>query len=265
VSVLDRILARVGERLAETMRAVPLPDVRAAAAEAAPRASFRNAIAREGTTLIAEAKHASPSRGTLREPYDPAELARAYEGAGARAMSVLTEPDFFGGSPEHLRAARDACALPLLRKDFVTDPYQVWEARAWGASAVLLIVAALEDARLARLLGAAAEAGLDALVEVHTVAETARAVRAGAAIVGINNRDLGTFETDRATTRMLARGLPADTLVVSESGIFTRAHVEEVEAAGAHAVLVGEAIVTEEDPAGKVRELSGGTPGGGAA
>lgn len=265
MSVLDRILARVGERLVGTMRETAPADVRAAAAAAPARPSFRAALAREGTSLIAEAKHASPSRGILRAPYDPAELARIYEASGARAMSVLTEPDFFGGSPEHLRAARDACALPLLRKDFVTDPYQVWEARAWGASAVLLIVAALDDARLRDLLAVGADAGLDALVEVHTAAEAERAAAAGAPIVGINNRDLSTFETDRAVTGTLARRLPAGTIVVSESGILTREHVQEVEAAGAHAVLVGEAIVREADPGGKVRELAGGTPGGGAA
>jgi indole-3-glycerol phosphate synthase len=265
VSILDRILARVGERLAGAMSDVPLADVQAAAEAAPARPSFREALARPGTTLIAEAKHASPSRGTLRDPYDPVELARTYEAAGARAMSVLTEPDFFGGSPEHLRAVRDACALPLLRKDFVTDAYQVWEARAWGASAVLLIVAALEDARLRELLLVAAVAGVDALVEVHTEAEAARAAEAGAPIVGINNRDLVTFETDRTTTGKLARLLPAGTVIVSESGISTRAHVREVESAGAHAVLVGEALVVEANPAGKIRELLGEGPQGGAS
>lgn len=265
MSVLERILGRVSERLAGTMRETPLAAVREVAQAAPVRASFRAALARAGTSLIAEAKHASPSRGVLREPYDPAELARIYEASGARAMSVLTETDFFGGSPEHLRAARDACALPLLRKDFVTDPYQVWEARAWGASAVLLIVAALDDARLRDLLAVAGEAALDAVVEVHTASEAERAAAARAPIVGINNRDLATFVTDRAVTGRLARLLPEGTIVVSESGIFTREHVREVEAAGAHAVLVGEAIVKEADPAGKVRELTGGAPGGGAA
>jgi len=257
VSVLDRIVARVTERLAERKRRVTEAAVRAEAEEAPAPPSFRAAVAAAGTTLIAEAKCASPSRGVLREPYDPAGLARIYEAAGARAMSVLTEPDFFRGAGEHLRAARAACALPLLRKDFTVDPYQVWEARAWGASAVLLIVAVLGDEELADLLAVSRDAGLDTLVEVHTEAEADRAMAAGADVIGINNRDLATFETDRATTARVAARLGGAALVVSESGIFTRAHVREVERAGASAVLVGEALVVEADPGAKVRELVG--------
>jgi indole-3-glycerol phosphate synthase len=241
----------------DTQRRVTLAEVRRSAEAAPARPSFRAALAAPGTSLIAEAKCASPSRGVLREPYDPVELARTYEAAGARAMSVLTEPEFFRGAPDHLRAVREACSLPLLRKDFLVDPYQVWEARAWGASAALLIVAALDDALLRDLHALAEEVGLDALVEAHTEAEADRALAAGARIVGVNNRDLRTFDTDRATTARVAARLPQDVLLVSESGIHTRAHVQEVEAAGASAVLVGEALVTAEDPAERIAELIG--------
>lgn len=257
MSVLAEIVARVGEGVAAAKRTTPAAAVRAAAESAPPRASFAAALREDGMTLIAEAKRRSPSRGLLREPYDPAALARAYATAGARAVSVLTEPHFFGGAPEHLRMARDAVSLPLLRKDFVVDEYQLFEARAWGASAALLIVAALDDARLADLHAACTGTGLDALVEVHTEAEAERALRAGARILGVNNRDLTTFRTDRAVTARVARAVPAGMPLVSESGIRARADVLEVERAGACAVLVGEALVTAEDPAAKARELLG--------
>jgi indole-3-glycerol phosphate synthase len=257
VSILDRIVDSVRTRLEDTRRKVPLADVRRHAEQAPRRPSFREALAAPGTSLIAEAKCASPSRGVLRDPYDPADLARTYEAAGARAMSVLTEPEFFRGSPDHLRAVRDACSLPLLRKDFVVDAYQLWEARAWGASAALLIVAALDDVQLRDLHALTEELGLDALVEAHTEDEADRALGSGARIVGVNNRDLRTFETDRATTARVASRLPDDVLLVSESGIHTRAHVREVEAAGASAVLVGEALVTADDPAARIAELIG--------
>ncbi|GJM45395.1 MAG: indole-3-glycerol phosphate synthase [Gemmatimonadota bacterium] len=257
MNVLDRIVAQVGERLLERQRAEPLAAVRARA-EAAPNPpAFAEALRQPGTSLIAEAKQASPSRGVLRADYDPAALARTYEAGGARAMSVLTEPDFFRGAPDHLRAARAACRLPLLRKDFLTDPYQLWEAREWGASAVLLIVAVLETARLRDLVAQASDLGLDALVEVHSEPEVERALEASARIVGINNRDLTTFETDLQTTGRLAGRLPAEVLVVAESGIFTREHVLEVERAGASAVLVGEALVAEADPSARIAELLG--------
>jgi indole-3-glycerol phosphate synthase len=261
MSVLERIVGTVRDRLAETRKAVPESALRdrAGSAAGAPAPSFRAAIAAGGTSLIAEAKRRSPSRPDGFGPagYDPAELARRYERAGARAMSVLTEPDFFGGSGGHLEAARGACGLPLLRKDFVVDVYQCWEAKAWGASAALLIVAALDDAELADLHAALTGLGLDALVEVHTEGEAERALRLGDAIVGVNNRDLTTFVTDRATTSRIAALLPPGALLVAESGISTRAHVEEMERAGAAGVLVGEAIVGAPDPEAKVRELVG--------
>ncbi len=257
MSLLAEIVESVERRLADTKRAKPFARVRQAAESAPRRPSFLAALDAAGTSLIAEAKQRSPSRGVLRQPYDAAALARLYADSGARAVSVLTEPEFFGGSGKDLVAARDACAVPILRKDFVVDPYQVFEARAWGASAVLLIVAALDDARLADLRAVAAELALDALVETHTEQEAERALAAGAAIVGVNNRDLATFRTDRATTARIAGILPRGTRIVAESGIASRPDVLEVERAGACAVLVGEALVTAEDPAAKVRELIG--------
>lgn len=257
MSVLDQIVGRVRERLPESKRRLPASRLRELAESALPRASFLEALRGPGIRLIAETKRRSPSRGLLREPYDPVALARQYQSAGAAAVSVLTEPVYFGGAPEHLQAVRDAVVLPLLRKDFVVDEYQVWEARAWGASAVLLIVAALDDSELGDLRAAADAARLTALVEVHTEAEAERALRAGARCVGVNNRDLATFATDRATTARVAAGLPDGVLLVSESGIHARAHVDEVRRAGASAILVGEAIVTAADPAAKIRELLG--------
>ncbi len=257
MSILDRIVRKVQERMAARMAERPLADVRQEAEAVPSRPSFRAALDRAGTSLIAEAKAASPSKGMLRDPYDPAELARIYETAGARAMSVLTEPDFFGGAPGHLRAAVDACALPVLRKDFLVEPYQVWEAKAWGASAALLIVAALSDERLRDLRTLLEEIGLDALVEVHTPAEAERALAAGATILGVNNRDLATFETDLGVTARVGSGVPDGVLLVSESGIRSRADVLEVERAGAKAILVGEALVSSDDPAARVRELVG--------
>ncbi len=257
MSVLERIVARVRERLDETRRGRPLAAIRREAESSALRASFREAIARPGITLVAEAKRASPSQGILREPYDPTTLARAYEGAGAGALSVLTEPDFFLGSPDDLRRVARATRLPILRKDFVVAEDQVWEARAWGASAVLLIVAALDDARLRALATLAEEVGLGALVEVHSETEGERALEAGARLIGVNNRDLATFTTDLATTDRVARLLPEDVLLVSESGITSRADVLAVERAGADAVLVGESLLKSPDPAHKIAELLG--------
>jgi len=260
VSVLERIVGRVRERLVERRRELPPARVREEAEAAPAPPSFREALEQPGLSLIAEAKRCSPSRPEgfgARGAYDPAALARGYEAAGARAMSVLTEPDFFGGAPDHLRAARGACGLPLLRKDFLVDPYQCWEARAWGASSALLIVAALEDGALADLHTLLGELGLDALVEVHTEAEAERAMALPSPIVGVNNRDLATFTTDRSTTARIARLLPAGTPLVSESGIATRDHVRELEAAGATGILVGEVLLAAPDPGRKVRELLG--------
>jgi indole-3-glycerol phosphate synthase len=260
VSVLDRILERGRERLAERRAAVPESRVRAEAEAAPVPPDFRDAVERPGTSVIAEAKRRSPSRPHgfgVGRALDPAQLAREYEAAGARALSVLTEPDFFGGHADDLRSARAACRLPVLRKDFLVDPYQCWETRAWGASAALLIVAALDDARLRDLHDLLGELGLAALVEVHTEAEADRALAVSPRLVGVNNRDLGTFVADRSTTARVAARLPAGTTLVAESGISTREHVLEMEAAGAAAVLVGEALLVSTRPGDRVRELRG--------
>lgn len=262
MNVLDRIVVRVRERLDETRRSRPLAMIRREGEQSSPRASFREALRAPGISLIAEAKQASPSKGILRAPYDAAGLARLYEVAGARAISVLTEPEFFRGSEADLRAVAGATRLPILRKDFVVAEDQLWEARAWGASAALLIVAVLEDSHLADLLHIASGASLDALVEVHTETELERALRAGASIVGVNNRDLTTFVTDLGTTGRLARGRAPGMVLVAESGIGSRADVLTVERAGADAMLVGEAILVASDPARKIAELLGTDEGG---
>jgi indole-3-glycerol phosphate synthase len=246
-------------RLAAERRAdrLPLPAVQAAAAAAPAPRSLRQAARRgpDGPRVIGEVKRRSPSRGDLRPDLDPAALAGAYAAGGAAAVSVLTEPRHFAGSPEDLRAVRAAVDLPVLRKDFVSTPYQVWESRAWGADAVLLIVAALDPAALRALLDEAAAAGLDALVEVHTTAEAATATAAGATLVGVNARDLTTLEVDPGRFAAVRDALPGGAVLVAESGIRDRAGVEAADAAGADAVLVGESLVTAEDPVRAVRAL----------
>jgi indole-3-glycerol phosphate synthase len=238
-------------RLAAERRAdrLPLPAVQAAAAAAPPPRSLRQAARRgpDGPRVIGEVKRRSPSRGDLRPDLDPAALAGAYAAGGAAAVSVLTEPRHFAGSPEDLWAVRAAVDLPVLRKDFVSIPYQVWESRAWGADAVLLIVAALDPAGLRVLLDEAAAAGLDALVEVHTTA--------GATLVGVNARDLTTLEVDPGRFAAVRDALPGGAVLVAESGIRDRAGVEAADAAGADAVLVGESLVTADDPTSAVRAL----------
>jgi indole-3-glycerol phosphate synthase len=261
VTSTDSFLARAvaDARLASERRAerLPLAAVRAAAGAAPPPRGLRRAISRgpSGPRLIAEVKRRSPSRGDIRVGLDPAALAAAYAAGGAAAVSVLTEPRHFAGSPEDLMAVRAAVDLPVLRKDFVTTPYQVWEARAWGADAVLLIVAALDPTALRALLAEAAAAGLDALVEVHTVAEAGAAAAAGAALVGVNARDLATLEVDPGRFAAVRDALPGGAVLVAESGIRDRADVEAAAAAGADAVLVGESLVRAHDPAAAVADL----------
>ena len=209
-----------------------------------------------GVRLVAEVKKASPSRGVLADNLDPVALARRYAAAGADAVSVLTDEKYFQGRLDLLGAIRDAVTPPLLRKDFTLDEYQLWEARAAGADAVLLIVAILESPLLRDLLAAAKGLGLAALVECHTAEELDRALAAGSRLLGINNRDLATFETRIETTLALLPLVPPGPLVVSESGFFTGDQVRQVVAAGAHAVLVGEALVRAADVGAKVRELT---------
>jgi len=257
VSILERILASTRQRLDAAARETPLAEVRARAEAAPARASFRAACAAPRTTIIAEAKRASPSKGVLRDPYDAGDLAVLYERAGARALSVLTEPEFFLGSPEDLRRAAQASPLPILRKDFVVSETQIWEAKAWGASAVLLIVSALDASLLRDLLSLANESGLAALVEAHTEKEAETALAAGADLIGANNRDLATFAVDLQVTARIAALLPSDALLIAESGISSREDVLFVEKSGACAVLVGESLLTSGDPARKIQELLG--------
>jgi indole-3-glycerol phosphate synthase len=248
-SVLDRIVERTRERVAAGRAARPLDAVRAAAADAPPRRPFAEALSRAGRlNVIAEHKRRSPSRGAIREDLEPSDVARRYAAAGAAALSVLTEPESFGGSLEHLVEARAAVDVPVLRKDFVVDPWQLWEARAAGADAALLIVASLSDAELASLLGAAREASLDALVEVHDRGELGRALRAGAAIVGVNNRDLKTLEVRLETSLELAASIPDGVVAVAESGLRTGEDLRRLREAGFDAFLVGESLMSAPDP-----------------
>jgi indole-3-glycerol phosphate synthase len=242
------------ERRAERL---PLAALRAVAADLPPARGLREAVRRGpvGPRVIAEVKRRSPSRGDLRIDLDPSALATAYADGGASAVSVLTEPRHFAGSPDDLLAVRAAVDLPVLRKDFVTTTYQVWEARAWGADAVLLIVAALDPPTLRALLDEAATAGLDALVEVHTVAEASAAADAGATLVGVNARDLATLEVDPGRFAAVRQAVPGGTVLVAESGIRDRAGVQAAADAGADAVLVGETLVRAQDPAAAVQDL----------
>jgi indole-3-glycerol phosphate synthase len=248
-TVLARILEQTRASVERRRREAPEDELRARAQAAPePGGRFGAALASPGIGVIAEFKRRSPSAGPLRERADVQAIARAYERAGASAMSVLTEQANFDGSLDDLRAARAACKLPILRKDFVVDPYQLFEARAAGADAVLLIVAALDDDDLARLHRQARSLGLDVLVEVHDGDELARAIAVEPSLVGVNNRDLRDFSVDVARTAELLDRMPAGTLVVSESGIATREQVRELERQGVAAVLVGETLMRAEDP-----------------
>ncbi|MDE0374531.1 MAG: indole-3-glycerol phosphate synthase TrpC [bacterium] len=253
--MLDKVLASVRRRL---------PEVRArqdqlheAVARLPPPRDFTGALAGPGLSVIAEFKRASPSKGVINAGMDPSERAAAFESGGASAMSVLTEPDHFMGSSEDLRAARSATSLPALRKDFTLDTAHVWEARAMGADAVLLIVAILDDALLARLLGAAEEAGLAALVEVHSREEASRALEAGATVIGVNNRDLRTFDVDLATSERIAPLLEGVDIRIAESGVKGPADAARLRAAGYDALLVGEYLSRSADPAHAICGLRG--------
>jgi indole-3-glycerol phosphate synthase len=255
--ILREIAEYKGEVVRRDQRRRSLADVRRAAADSPPPLDFAGALRGKGISLIAEVKKASPSKGLIRADFDPERIAAAYAEHGARALSVLTDEVYFQGCDAHLQAARRVAGLPTLRKDFTIDAYQLYQARALGADAVLLIVALMDGSQLEDFLGLAAELGLAALVEVHTRAETGRAIQAGAGLVGVNNRDLRTFATSLDTTSELFPLLPEGCLKVSESGIHTRADVERLEEAGADAVLVGEALMREKDIGAKVRELLG--------
>jgi indole-3-glycerol phosphate synthase len=256
--ILDDIIAYKKEELAETKRRVPLADIKSRAADAGPTRGFEIALAGgEEIRLIAEVKKASPSKGVIREDFDPAAIARSYESSGASCISVLTEQKFFQGSLEYLDALRKTVTIPLLRKDFIVDAYQIIEARAAGADAVLLIAACLERRQLEDLIGIARQLKLDVLVESHTYRELDKSLLAGARLVGINNRDLTTFTVDVQTTIDLMKDIPGDRTVVSESGIRTREDVVKLQRSGVDAILVGESLMREKDIEKKVKELLG--------
>jgi len=255
---LDRILERTRLRVELARRERRFEDLDREARHAGPVRDFAGAIRAPGMSLIAEVKRRSPSKGVIRSDIDPAEVADAYERGGARALSVLTEPEFFAGSLDDLARARDATKLPTLRKDFVIDPYQVVEASIAGADALLLIVAALPDAGLfAELAAAAAHHGLAVLVEVHADRELDPAFEIDPELLGVNQRDLGTFEVDKGLAVRLRHYLPDGVAMVAESGIATRADVEELEEAGVDGMLVGETLMRAGDPARAARELLG--------
>lgn len=236
----------------------PVAELQARIEERTPPLNLAGALWGDSVRVIAEAKKASPTRGLLSAEFDPVSLATTYADSGAAAVSVLTESDYFQGSIHHMEAVRDTVnsrGLPVLRKEFIFDPYQVYESRAYGADAILLIVAMLTPEKLAELMSLAQQSWMQCLVEVHDEDELKVALDAGAEIVGINNRDLRTFKTDLETTERLAPSVPRDRVIVSESGISNRDHVERVGRAGASAVLVGEALIIADDPGAKLREL----------
>ncbi len=253
--MLNKIMAQKRDEVRLRRRSLPLSSLEKLITQRQAPLDLADALGGTPVRLIAEVKQASPSRGVLRPDFNPVELAKEYALGGAAAISVLTEVNYFGGSIDHLAAIRKAVSLPLLRKDFIFSPYQVYESRAYGADALLLIVAILEQEQLEGLLSLSHSLGLKCLVEVHNEDEVVRALRSGAKIIGINNRDLTTFDVDINTTRRLRPLLPREQIVVSESGIGSRRDVEKLKEWGVNAVLIGEALVTADDIQTKMREL----------
>lgn len=258
-TVLQKILERKAEEVATRRAQWPLAGLEAAIAGQAPARGFTRQLiertAKGQAAVIAEVKKASPSKGVIRPDFRPAEIAASYAAGGAACLSVLTDIDFFQGADVYLQQARAACDLPVLRKDFTLDPYQVVEARALGADAILLIAAALSDAQMQELSDTAREAGLDVLVEVHNRAELERALALPTPLVGINNRDLRNFETSLQTTLDLLPHIPADRTVITESGIHTTADVMLMRDNAVHGFLVGEAFMRAEEPGERLRAL----------
>jgi indole-3-glycerol phosphate synthase len=253
LSILERIVAAKRAEIAAAKKKTT--DIKSRAAGAPAVRDFVAALRARQPAVIAEIKRASPSRGVLRAGFDPAAIAKSYESAGAACMSVLTDAEFFQGAPEHLMQARAACGLPALRKDFLIDPYQVYEARALGADCVLLIVACLDDEHLRELESLAHKVGMAVLVEVHDAAELARALKLKTPLIGINNRNLRSFETRLETTIELLPRIPPGRLVITESGILSRADVARMRQHGVHAFLVGEAFMRAPDPGAELKSL----------
>lgn len=262
MSILQRILATKAEELEALRRLRPLDEVRAAARDAPATRSLAAALAPgvsdERFRIIAEVKKASPSKGVIRPDFDPVAIAAAYERGGAAAVSVLTDETYFQGRLDFLQRIRERIGLPVLRKDFLIDEYQVWEARAAGADAVLLILAALGDDQLDRLRAVTEALGMEVLWEVHDLEELRRVQKFSPRLVGVNNRDLTTFEVSLETTRRLIPDMPREALVVSESGFFERHELEMMRTWGAHGFLIGESLMRAADPADAVASLVGG-------
>ena len=259
MTILTEILQKKRSEVEEARGRIPAAEMRARAESAteSPRGFYSALVNAEAPAVIAEIKRRSPSRGLIREDFDPVELAQSYARGGAAALSVLTDESFFGGDLAYLRQVREVTTLPILRKDFVVDSYQIDEARVAGADAVLLIVAALDSSELAELHGRGSELGLDVLVEVHNEEELERALACGTRFVGVNNRDLATFDVDLAVTERLAGVLPdaEDTLLVAESGIHHNEDITRLQRAGAGAFLVGESLMRQADVALALHEL----------
>lgn len=255
MTILERIVAAKRAEIAAAKERIAFQELEEKARSAAPVRDFVGALRAKRPAVIAEIKKASPSRGVLRADYQPAAIARSYERAGAACLSVLTDRQFFQGSSDDLRAARAACALPVLRKDFIVDPYQVHEARAMGGDCILLIAACLSGAQMAELESLAHSLGMAVLVEVHDAQELDAALRLETPLVGVNNRDLRTFATRLETTLELLPRLPDDRLLITESGILSAADVRRLRSAGVEAFLVGEAFMRAQDPGAALLEL----------